>query len=217
MKNDDENTPRPDVRWSFEPYHPVEPDRLERVVFTKRWIKAMTPKSVFVEYDKSNPAIMLIDPWFVENESGKFPILDVLPDYPVPTMHDTRIASNMILWLGTNDGNEFLLNAERLSRQGIEPVMAYAFAWAQKNIRVYNCNRGAVARDWLTTDFNKVRYSGTMRDVETLEQVARWLGTENGQSFVSGCHRNIALKWERKYEERRAATRARMEARIDPK
>ncbi len=134
------------VIWNFAPYTAVREDVIAEVVFVKKWQKLMLPEKIRGEQEMIGDAAIKVDRWFAENEQDAFPILDVLTG-GVPDEHDTRIATNMIRWLGTNDGRAFMYNAEEYKNAGIEPEIAYLAAWSKHNIRRRWINHGSVARD----------------------------------------------------------------------
>lgn len=202
------------IEWDFEPIHPVRPDMTGEVVFSKKWQKMMITPQMRIEQDVDGVKVKA-DQWFVENESKTFPILKVFP-YHCPDARDTQVATNMVCWLGTNAGSIYRENARNLMEKGIEGPTAFLAAWSELNIRQGYINRGRVPRDSLTASFDSAGFDfinpfdrGTratsVRDLETLEQVAMWLGGEGGQKFIQSCERNIEIKHDREREEFRTA------------
>lgn len=202
------------IEWDFEPLHPVRPDITGEVVFSKKWQKLMITQKMRIEQEVDGLKVKA-DQWFVENEPRTFPILKVFP-YHYPDARDTRVASNMIAWLGSNSGSIYRENAQKLMDMGLEGNVAYLAAWSELNVRAGMVNRGRVPRDSLTVSFEKAGIdfinpfdSGvratSVRDLETFEQVAMWLGGEDGQAFIQACERNIEIKYDREREQYRAA------------
>lgn len=201
------------IEWDFEPLRPVRPDVTGEVVFSKKWQKLMITPQMRVEQDVDGLKVK-VDQYFVDNEPHTFPILKVF-SYGIPDARDTRVASNMITWLGTNSGSIYRENAQNLMEKGLEGEIAYIAAWTDMNIRKAMYNRGTIPRDTLTSTFEKAGIdfmnpfdrgvrATSVRDIETLEQVAAWLGGEDGQAFIKSCERNIGIKYDREREQYRA-------------
>jgi hypothetical protein len=201
------------IEWDFEPLHPARPDITGEVVYSKKWQKLMITPQMRIEQEVEGLKVK-VDQWFVENEPKTFPILKVFP-YHCPDARDTRVASNMICWMGSNAGGIYRQEARKLMEKGLEGPIAFLAAWSEMNIRQGMINRGRVPRDSLTASFDKAGIDpfnpldfGTratsVRDLETLEQVAMWLGGEAGQKFITSCERNIEIKYDREREEYRS-------------
>lgn len=200
------------VEWDFEPLHPVRPDITGEVVFSKKWQKLMITPQMRVEQDVEGLKVK-VDRYFIDNEPRTFPILRVFL-YGCPNARDTRVASNMISWLGTNSGTIYIENAQNFIQKGLESSTAFLAAWSDLNVRDPMFNRGRVPRDSLTASFEKAGFdflnpfdrgsrATSFRDVETLEQVALWLGGDDGQKFIQSCQNNIQMKYDREREKYR--------------
>lgn len=212
------------IEWDFSPYLPVREDVTGEVVFSKKWQKLMITNQMQREQEVIGTKVK-VDDWFVRNESSAFPILKVLA-YGIPDTHDTRLASNMITWLGTNSGSLYLERAERLVEQGLDKKIAYLSAWVDMNIRRgAMIDRNMVPRDGLSQTFQRINgldmihnplmtyaHIQSARDVETFDQVATWLGKDDGQKFIQSCQANLKIKFDRKEEERRAELQRRLTA-----
>ena len=78
-------------------------------------------------------AIMREDQWFVDNESYRYPILNIF-NGAIPSLRDTRIASNFILYLGRSHGLCYLDNASKLSEtfggNSEDRARSYLAQWA---------------------------------------------------------------------------------------
>lgn len=105
------------INWDFRPYsfacayEPHTGRYLRENVFVSRWQKLMTDRAIG---DVMDNAMMREDQWFVENESYRYPILEIF-DGIIPSEHDTRIASNFIQFLGKGNGRFYLDEAKKLS------------------------------------------------------------------------------------------------------
>lgn len=189
------------IIWNFEPYQPVWKDSIREVVYVKKWQKLMLPENLLNDHGPlADNGDISIDEWFVNNETSDFLVIDVLcsDGGGYPNAHDTRIASNMIRWLGTNAGQAYLHNAQFYTTKGMPSDISYLAAWTSENIRVRSFNRGSIPRDGLTRKFNEACPDSTVRDVEILDQVAKWLGGRDGQDYLQACEANIQLKFERR-------------------
>ena len=187
------------VDWDFRPYLPVRPyntdtnNFVRENVFIHHWQRLMTHHSIEPVVDK---AIMREDKWFVENEAWRYPILDVFNNR-IPSVHDVRIASNFILFIGVGVGASYLYNAEKLS-QKFESVsngkaLAYLSQWAIESNPAENIyyTTPSARFDFAQSNQGDMFFQPKYRDVQTLERMAYWCGTDKGQKFIASCNRTI--------------------------
>ena len=186
-----------EIFWEFTPLRPLRNDVTGEVVFTKQWQKLMGgERGVVYRWDQDNAV------W----NSFSHPFIDIAKQTGYPDVRDARVATSLICWLGTNVGTAFLQQADRMADAFVENKLTvtnhrangYVAAWALENERHHNMNSGATLREFLLSETleEQGRRCG-WRDAETMELTLRWLGGEDGQSFIAGCRRNIALKRER--------------------
>lgn len=196
------------IHWNFNPTVDVRADVTREVVFVKRWQKLMRPDDDVV-FKEVADNVYDIDKFFIENEGGQFPILRIFesPGF-IPNENTTRIASNMIYWLGTNAGRLYLEIVGGLVQKGVEPDIAYLGEWARQNISRRGFSSGYVPRDRLAQIYNDAgspnqdTYDNRLvGNIRTLELMVLWLTTKDGQDFVAGCERNLRIKAQRQREE----------------
>lgn len=201
------------IEWDFNPYRPVRDDITGEVVFIKKWQNLMIGKSapnlhIPVTDDAPRPhGTVRLDQYFVENPEyeDEFPVMHVWRDYGIPTAHDTRMMSNLIVWLGTNAGYVMRDTAQNLIKHGTDPKHAYLMSWHISNIRERGINHNSIYRDTLATKFEAKTNPPTQPtafDLETIEHVCLWLGTERGQKYLHSCEHNIQIKQDREHAQR---------------
>jgi hypothetical protein len=194
------------LEWDFRPYFRVRPMNaqghfLRENVYVRRWQKLMTRYALEkVHVD----AMMAEDEWFINNEPKRYPILDVFDGFS-PTAHQTRIASNFILYLGYNRGLSYLIDASNLADKfdnasGGKPL-AYLAQWAALNNPAdLFAEQGPSPRyAFAQTEQMDMFYSPNYDDLKVLERMAHWCGTPHGQMFINNCERLISRLQERTY------------------
>lgn len=158
---------------------PIRPPRVpsEEQIFARRWEELMNraPKD---EYDAA-------------------PLEAVLRACPFPAdQRAASVAASFICWLGTAVGLSFLTLGNSLREKMHSRHHAYAAAWGVANLRQFGLNSGARTIEFLvrsTEDQQANRFTGvSVTDLEVLEQVAAWLGTDEGQEFIRGCEAEVA-------------------------
>lgn len=142
------------IYWDFNPYHPVRADRTREVIFIKEWQKLMTAKAI----DEVNDGCMREDRYFIENESWRYPVLDIF-DF-TPTAQQTRLAGNFILYLAQ---------------------------WALDNNPVGGMAVNMSARTWCLQRDQKTFIEPELTDIKVLERMTYWCGTAKGQAFLQIC------------------------------
>lgn len=193
------------VEWDFRPYFPLRPINergqfIRENVYVRRWQKMMTNHAVAAVFDRS---LMKEDQWFLGNESWRYPILDIF-GY-IPSAHQTRIASNFILYMGLGAGASYIDHARKLS----EPLAkaykskpdAYIAQWMLEN---NPSDRGSLTNNTPRYDFAQSAqqdflYEPRYDDIQTLDRIAYWCGTDMGQSFISKCDLIIKAIEKRNY------------------
>lgn len=156
---------------------PIRPARnmTEEQVFSRHWKELMESRETY--------------------ESGM--IGRILLGYPYKI--DQRVSSvlaSMICWLGTNVGRGFLDLGAQIRQCCLARVRyPYLAAWAECNARIFGMNSRARQIEFLTRteeDLEKdVFQEVSVRDLEAVEQLCMWLGTDEGQAFVAGCEAEI--------------------------
>ena len=123
----------------------------------------------------------------------------VLASYPYPIdQRAASVAASFIVWLGTNVGGSFLALAKEFNAVHAARSSAYVAAWAVMNVRSFGHNSYARQIDFLTRtveELSKDIFSEvSIRDLEVADQVAFWLGSEDGQNFLNGCAAEISRR-----------------------
>ena len=189
------------IVWNFTPYIDVPQNDLGMTIFLNNWQNLMISPRVLEEHGPLRDGAIHIDEWFVNNEGNRFPVLDFW-EWGYSNERDTRVASTMIVWLGSMNGHAYLHEARNLIKAGVPAEKAYLYAWADTNIREPHSSHNRIPRDWMRLPDSKE----TSRDIEMMERVALWLGGEKGQEFLQNCEQQLAAK----YEEQRKARMAKM-------
>lgn len=167
-------------------HRPLRPDRdgcLGEAVYTYRWHERMSAQP--------------------HAEPGGRPfdlVMDGLPGHP--TQRDAVVAASFAQWLGSHLGRVFLQEARRHAVDArTEAGMRRAFAetWAMADLRRPHVNGGFRLHEGILALAEAVPPHGeprrrptcTQRDVEVIEQVAAWLGTDDGRMFTALCEAEI--------------------------
>jgi hypothetical protein len=150
---------------------------MEEEVFARRWKELMESKQPY--------------------ESGM--ISRVLIGFPYKI--DQRIASvlaSMVCWFGTQLGKSFLLLAQEIREKTSCAHHSYLAAWGVRNARIFGMNARARQIEFLTRtqgEVEKETFSGvSVEDLEALEALCIWLGTDDGAAFLAGCEAEIARR-----------------------
>lgn len=131
-----------------------------------------------------------------ECADGRTEFWHVLRAYPYPLdQRAASVAASFITWLGTNVGESFLETANDFKFSRCILSYAYVAAWSVINVRT---NSNARQIEFLTRtpeELEKNVFSEvSARDLEVIDQIALWLGTDAGQEFLSGCQKEIARR-----------------------
>lgn len=138
---------------------------------------------------------------FVSKEyaDGRTEFDRILQAYPYPLeQREASVTASFITWLGTNVGASFLETAKKIKESRIVPHFPYVAAWGVFNVRSLETNSNARLIEFLTRtpeELEKNVFSEvSVRDLEVIDQIALWLGTDDGQEFLSGCQKEIARR-----------------------
>lgn len=157
-------------------HRPIRPprDMIEEQVYSRHWEMLMTN----------------------DRDSELSPLEQIL--YRYPEMVDQRaasVAARFICWIGTNVGSSFLRMGRSLSEVPELCGQGYLAAWGVYNRRFHATNGGARAVEFLVRTEEDQRRNvfprATLEDVEVVEQVASWLGSDEGVQFVAECEAEI--------------------------
>jgi hypothetical protein len=160
---------------------PIRPPRnmIEEQVFARHWKELMESKQPY--------------------ESGM--IGRILIGYPYEI--DQRVASvlaSMVCWLGTQVGKSFLMLGDEIREKTSCAHYAHLAAWGVKNARIFGMNSRARQIEFLTrtqADMERDIFPEvSVKDLEALEQLCLWLGTDDGREFVAGCEAEIVRRQE---------------------
>lgn len=148
---------------------PVRHDMIGEVVYARRWHELM---------------------------NGVCQIHMVLAGYPYPVgQREASVAASFITWLGTNVGASLLDIAQEFKLVRAVPSFAYVAAWSVLNVRSFGHNSNARQIEFLTRTTEEMEANVfsevSVRDLEVIDQIALWLGTEEGQKFLEGCMKEI--------------------------
>lgn len=156
---------------------PVRPPRnlIEEQVFARRWQEQMSAS-------------------YEEGEHS--PLEHLLLSYPAQVdQRAASVAASFVCWLGTNVGMDFLRLGHSIRDKTYCGHEAYVAAWGVKNLRRFGHSSQARTIEFLvrTTEEQAadVFPEVSTNDLEVLEQLALWLGTEEGQAFLTGCEEEI--------------------------
>lgn len=159
-----------------EPIRPVR-NMIEEQVFSRRWKELMGSKEPY--------------------ESGM--IGRVMKGYPYTIdQRAASVAASFVCWLGTNVGQSYMSLGRDIQEKTSALRTAYVAAWGAQNCRLFGHNSNARQIEFLTrsqADMDKDIFTEvSVKDLEAVEQVALWLGTDEGWAFVAGCEAEIARR-----------------------
>jgi hypothetical protein len=136
-----------------------------------------------------------------ECADGRTEFWHVLQAYPYPLdQRAASVAASFITWLGTNVGASFLETANDFKFSRCILSYAYVAAWSVINVRSLGTNSNARQIEFLTRtpeELEKNVFSEvSVRDLEVIDQIALWLGTDDGQEFLSECQKEIVRRYD---------------------
>lgn len=153
-------------------------------------------------------------------ESERYPggfankLESILTLYPHEiTQRTASIAASFITWLGTNNGQCFLIAARKMGETLGNPQNGYIAAWAIENRRSQGINSGVrtieavLSKEDSGTDMFGYRPNIPIlsaAEVEVVDLLVEWMAGEEGMTFVNNCEAEIeSLKNAMAAEERR--------------
>lgn len=167
----------------------IRPTRnmLGEVVFGTEWKRLLeTPLEEFY-YDEEDTRLSTIVNFIRE---------------PLTQTH-ASIAASFIIWLGTNCGNCFLDQAKKLIAANPHRGRSQMFLaqWAIENRRSTGINHSGRMIEHLMDTAESTMFGRsapfpvpTMAECEVIEHVAFWLGSDEGQMFLTQCERLISIR-----------------------
>lgn len=158
---------------------PVNPPRegvVAEEVFTRQWAELVK--------DDGN----IMNPF-------NYRFASILPHLSA-TPRAAKVAASFVRWLGTSIGRAFVEQAEYFVRRNLSKEEAFILAWTMENLRSTSVNNGVRTLEWILTPTEK--YEATRRaapvsveDLEVAENMARWLGSADGQQFLKSCQEEL--------------------------
>lgn len=149
-------------------------------VFYDNWVKLMK-----TDRDLSDPANQM----FADVLSGYGHRLDE---------RAASVAATFVAWLGTNLGYSYRHAAKelgkKLSANGYYLEDVYLMAWARENVRRTGVSYGRRQLEALMTWDDKNAPEVTAKDYEVVEQLVMWLGSAEGQAFLTKCEEETACR-----------------------
>ncbi|PCH98879.1 MAG: hypothetical protein COB76_06655 [Alphaproteobacteria bacterium] len=195
--------------FDFRSYHPVDTSRIRHVVYMKRWQKLILEMGEYATSTTDGETIT-IDNSFVnigsyDNFEIKKPLTmihNILRH--IPSTHTCRIASTFIHWIASDE--EFSDDTRRLcmklnaDEEGREVI--YQGVFNTMNQRDQMLNYGRIPLDSLTNEFRQQSdahdmetvHKNAMQDIDTINMMIKWIASNEGQTFIQGCERNIKIK-----------------------
>jgi len=129
------------------------------------------------------------------------PLEKVLVSYPYEVdQQAAHLAASFITWLGTNCGRSFLETAKEFESARTIRSFAYLAAWSVHNARSIGFNSNARQIEFLIRTQEQMEKNifseVSVRDLEAADQVALWLGSDDGQEFIAACEKEISRRKE---------------------
>lgn len=141
------------MRWfKYEPAVPCRPSVYGEGCFVEQWQISMRRPLQYGDGEPNEQFQSIVSPW------------EAIAD-------DAIAASSLICWLGTNCGRCFVERSQKRIDEGMSGCEAYALGWANENRRMAGWNghrrtiQAILPEDRLT-----------LRSVEIVEIIVRWLG-----------------------------------------
>jgi hypothetical protein len=182
-------------KLSHTPMRPVR-DLLAEQVFASEWLSLMG--ATLSDFDYDGP----------ENGEQLSHIMQYLPG-PITDRH-SKIAASIIVWLGTNCGLAFLMEARRLMNSPTRIRYPFLAQWSHENTRHPCVNQNIrLIEHLLATEYHSDVFSPfgqtpvvpdlSVDDYDAAECLMRWLSTKDGLAFVAECERKIKVQNEVKH------------------
>lgn len=174
---DEENPYLPPV-FEHNPIRPAREGVIGEIVFQREWQSLMLEPVNYDDADPSNPMLSLI--------------LEPCP-FLLHQRHAT-VAASLVRWLGSNNGQGLLHSARAMAEVlGGEHNRsnAYLAAWAIDSKRHSSVNGGVRSVEGFLTAPDETSCFYDADDLEVIETVMYWLGSDRGQKFLTKCDEGI--------------------------
>ncbi|MHD0644445.1 hypothetical protein ACYPKM_02260 [Pseudomonas aeruginosa] len=174
----DEDNPYLAPVFDHTPIRPAREGVIGEIVFQREWQNLMSEPVNDDDADPSNPMLSLI------LEQCPFMLLQ---------RHAT-VAASLVRWLGSNNGQGLLHSARAMAEVlGGEHNRsnAYLAAWAIDSKRHSSVNGGVRSVEGFLTAPGETSCFYDADDLEVIETVMYWLGSDRGQKFLTKCDEGI--------------------------
>lgn len=169
-----------------EPIRPVRQEVLGELVFVEQWQKLMSTKPERLDEDDDRTWLEVI-------------LRDM--GVEVAQRHAT-VAASVVCWFGTNCGASFLLAGKKAAALNSRRApMVWTGAWAQENHRILGVSGGYRTLEHILADDSDRTAQGlvglwrtpdlSVDDFEVAEHLCAWLGSFEGEQFLSRCEQRI--------------------------
>lgn len=115
------------------------------------------------------------------------------------SVRDCRVAASFVTWIGTNCGASFLHEAKSRVNDYVFSEPAYLATWALVNRRERHVSSNVRTVEAILSPESLFRGTGgtayersqklsiTLRDLDTVESLVKWLASSHGDAFVTDC------------------------------
>jgi hypothetical protein len=115
------------------------------------------------------------------------------------SVRDCRVAASFVTWIGTNCGTSFIYEAKSRVNDYVFTEPAYLATWALVNRRERHVSSNVRAIEVIlspeslflgrgATPYERAqKLSISLRDLDTVEAVVKWLASAHGDAFVTDC------------------------------
>ncbi len=190
-----------------EPTRPVRTDVLGEVVFLEVW--QAWNKQVVDDNSRYVPFLRTVIARSVRSERRTI------------TQREATVSASFVKWLGTNVGNGFLLEIQRKHADEdmhyLNISQRYVEHWAKENctnqqtkyrriemILATDADYGPTYLPGLSSLTRHVNY--TVHDLDVIECIVHWLGSDEGQEFISCCEKKIKKLLIKQYQQQKSVT-----------
>lgn len=211
----------------FRPSRPIWREAVREVVYIKRWQKMMLEMMKYAVGETDGETcwvdhVFLMDGYGDAEAQKTLHLNNIF--YYTPNANDTRIATDVIRWLGSMDGRVFLETANQLTQNNDTVEFRetiYHGLFGQKNIRTQDRSETLIMHRlcdefkrhgdtapklfYDTNEFDKHR-DNILMDQNVVMLMINWLASDKGQQFIQGCERNLNIKQRREQEDRLSQT-----------
>jgi len=178
------------------------------VVYIKRWQNLMRKEFKKLWAEEISPNIYDVDPFFWDNiferKSTEATIFEkALKDVSHPSVAATT--TRFILYWAKR-GEQIKSDVHRLWGNNLNESQlqsAYLGWYTQQNIMSHGLNNGTIPNDDLVfrpSELNQRSQKDTavMQNIRlnmmAISSMLKWMGSNEGQSFIEGCERNLSIK-----------------------